>query len=85
MKLSLDEIKTALDTLPVQRTPTKSDWARLSREWEPRLNEQIARLERLKVKLTGCIGCGCLSLRTCALTNPDDEASQYGPGAVWLR
>ena len=83
--LSLDEIKTALDTLPDQRTPTKADWARLSREWEPRLNEQIARLERLKLKLTGCIGCGCLSLRTCALTNPDDEASLYGPGAVWLR
>jgi MerR family redox-sensitive transcriptional activator SoxR len=83
--LSLDEIKAALDTLPDNRTPNKSDWARLSRGWQPRLDEQIARLERLRDKLTSCIGCGCLSLKTCALSNPDDAMSAVGPGAAWLK
>lgn len=82
--LSLDEIKAALDTLPDNRTPNKADWARLSRGWQPRLDEQIARLERLRDKLTSCIGCGCLSLKTCALSNPDDAMSAVGPGAAWL-
>jgi MerR family redox-sensitive transcriptional activator SoxR len=83
--LSLDEIKGALDTLPDNRTPNKADWARLSRGWQPRLDEQIARLERLRDKLTSCIGCGCLSLKTCALSNPDDAMSAVGPGAAWLK
>jgi MerR family transcriptional regulator, redox-sensitive transcriptional activator SoxR len=83
--LSLDEIKAALDTLPDNRTPNKADWARLSRGWQPRLDEQIARLERLRDKLTSCIGCGCLSLKTCALSNPDDAMSAIGPGAAWLK
>jgi MerR family redox-sensitive transcriptional activator SoxR len=83
--LSLDEIKAALDTLPDNRTPNKADWARLSRGWQPRLDEQIARLERLRDKLTSCIGCGCLSLKTCALSNPDDAMSAVGPGAAWLK
>jgi MerR family transcriptional regulator, redox-sensitive transcriptional activator SoxR len=83
--LSLDEIKAALDTLPDNRTPNKADWARLSRGWQPRLDEQIARLEKLRDKLTSCIGCGCLSLKTCALSNPDDAMSAVGPGAAWLR
>jgi MerR family redox-sensitive transcriptional activator SoxR len=82
--LSLDEIKAALDTLPDNRTPNKADWARLSRGWQPRLDEQIARLQRLRDKLTSCIGCGCLSLKTCALSNPDDAMSAVGPGAAWL-
>ncbi len=83
--LSLDEIKAALDTLPDNRTPNKADWARLSRGWQPRLDEQIARLERLRDKLTSCIGCGCLSLKTCVLSNPDDAMSAVGPGAAWLK
>lgn len=83
--LSLDEIKAALDTLPDNRTPNKADWARLSRGWQPRLDEQIERLERLRDKLTSCIGCGCLSLKTCALSNPDDAMSAVGPGAAWLK
>jgi MerR family redox-sensitive transcriptional activator SoxR len=83
--LSLDEIKAALDTLPDNRTPNKADWARLSRGWQPRLDEQIVRLERLRDKLTSCIGCGCLSLKTCALSNPDDAMSAVGPGAAWLK
>jgi MerR family redox-sensitive transcriptional activator SoxR len=83
--LSIEEIHEALSTLPDRRTPTKADWARLSRGWESRLDERIAELERLKTRLTGCIGCGCLSLRTCALSNPDDVVAERGPGAVFLR
>lgn len=83
--LSIDEIREALSTLPDNRTPTKADWARLSRNWESRLDERIRELEALKTKLTGCIGCGCLSLRRCALSNPDDVVAARGPGAVYLR
>jgi MerR family transcriptional regulator, redox-sensitive transcriptional activator SoxR len=83
--LSIDEIRDALSTLPDARTPNKADWERLSRSWQSRLDERIAELERLKTKLTGCIGCGCLSLRTCSLMNPDDEAAPRGPGAVYLQ
>jgi MerR family transcriptional regulator, redox-sensitive transcriptional activator SoxR len=82
--LTLDEIHAALATLPENRTPTKADWARLSRGWRPRIEEQIERLERLRDKLDSCIGCGCLSLRRCALNNPDDEVAARGPGAVFL-
>lgn len=79
--LSLDEIRDALSTLPDSRTPTKADWARLSRVWRHRLDEQILALEQLRDGLTSCIGCGCLSLRTCALSNPGDVLAQVGPGA----
>ncbi|MGH9024914.1 MAG: redox-sensitive transcriptional activator SoxR [Acidimicrobiia bacterium] len=82
--LRLDEIRAALATLPKGRTPTTSDWARLSRSWRPRLDEQIALLERLRDQLTGCIGCGCLSLQVCALFNPGDEAAQLGEGPRYL-
>jgi MerR family redox-sensitive transcriptional activator SoxR len=82
--LSLDEIRDALATLPSERTPTKSDWTRLSRAWRPRLDEQIARLERLRDQLDSCIGCGCLSLQTCALNNPGDIEAARGPGSVLL-
>ncbi len=82
--LRLEEIEEALATLPSDRAPTKADWARLSRSWRPRIDEQIERLERLRDKLDGCIGCGCLSLKTCALNNPDDEVAPRGPGAVFL-
>lgn len=82
--LSLDEIAGALATLPEGRTPNKADWSRLSRSWRTRLDEQIERIERLRDRLDGCIGCGCLSLRTCALNNPGDEAAARGPGAVHL-
>lgn len=83
--LTLDEISEALATLPEARTPTKTDWSRLSRNWRPRIEAQIERLERLRDKLDSCIGCGCLSLRTCALNNPDDEVAPRGPGAVFLQ
>ncbi len=83
--LTLDDIAEALATLPEGRTPTKADWSRLSRSWRPRIDTQIERLERLRDKLDSCIGCGCLSLRTCALNNPDDEVAARGPGAVFLQ
>ncbi|MBM7797116.1 MerR family redox-sensitive transcriptional activator SoxR [Microlunatus panaciterrae] len=82
--LSLDEITTALAGLPGNRTPTKADWARLSRDWRPRIDEQIERLTRLRDQLDSCIGCGCLSLKRCSLQNPEDVLSRYGPGAVNL-
>ena len=82
--LSLEEIGAALSTLPDARTPTASDWARLSRAWRGRLDEQIRRIEKLRDQLDSCIGCGCLSLRTCALNNPDDVVASRGPGAVYV-
>jgi MerR family transcriptional regulator, redox-sensitive transcriptional activator SoxR len=82
--LTLDEIREALATLPQGRTPTKADWARLSRAWRPRLDAQIALLVRLRDQLTSCIGCGCLSLQACALYNPDDLAASLGEGARYL-
>jgi MerR family redox-sensitive transcriptional activator SoxR len=82
--LSLEEIRDALATLPEDRTPTKSDWARLSRAWRPRLDDQISALVRLRDDLTTCIGCGCLSLRACALYNPGDAAAALGAGPRYL-
>ena len=82
--LSLEEIHAALETLPASRTPTKSDWARLSRSWRARLDEQIEALTALRDGLTSCIGCGCLSLRQCALSNPGDAVAARGPGARYL-
>ena len=82
--LSLEEIREALNALPNDRTPTKADWARLSNAWRSRLDDQIASLVRLRDNLTSCIGCGCLSLKACALYNPDDLAASLGVGARYL-
>lgn len=82
--LSLEEVRTALSTLPAARTPTRADWMRLSRNWRVRLDEQIAGLEKLRDGLSNCIGCGCLSLRTCALSNPRDVLAADGSGARYL-
>ena len=82
--LSLEEVEQALASLPQGRAPTVADWRRLSGPWQARLDERIAELERLRDSLTSCIGCGCLSLRTCALYNPDDRAAALGPGARFL-
>jgi len=79
--LSLPDIRTALATLPEDRPPTVQDWARLSRDWRNRLDEQISALTELRDGLTSCIGCGCLSLARCALINPGDVAATEGPGA----
>jgi MerR family redox-sensitive transcriptional activator SoxR len=82
--LTLDEIAEALATLPGSRTPTKADWARLSATWRARLDERIALLQRLRERLTGCIGCGCLSLQRCRISNPDDALAAEGPGPFHL-
>lgn len=78
--VSLDEIGEALRSLPESRTPTKADWARLSARWRRQLDERIALMQRLRDDLTGCIGCGCLSLQRCKLYNPNDELAAIGPG-----
>lgn len=82
--LTLEEIRDAMAKLPSSRTPTKSDWARVSASWRPRLDDQIAVLERLRDELASCIGCGCLSLRSCRLYNPNDAAAGIGPGPRYL-
>ena len=84
--LSLEEIRAELDRLPRGRTPTRADWQRITRHWRSRLDEQIAALERLRDGLDSCIGCGCLSLKRCAISNPRDAAasSRDAPGAVYL-
>ena len=78
--VSLDEIREALAGLPENRTPTKADWTRLSARWRKRLDERIQLMERLRDQLTGCIGCGCLSLKRCTLINPEDRLAAIGPG-----
>jgi MerR family redox-sensitive transcriptional activator SoxR len=82
--IPLEEIRSALAALPNNRTPTKRDWERLSRRWKAEIDERIATLEALRGRLVGCIGCGCLSLQTCRLINPDDEAAIVGTGAQYL-
>jgi len=79
--IPLAQIRHALDQLPHERTPTREDWARLSGTWRSELDARIAQLQALRDQLTECIGCGCLSLRTCHLTNPGDVLSREGPGA----
>jgi len=83
--LTLEEIRVELDQLPRGRTPTKADWQRISRHWRTRLDEQLAALQRLRDGLDSCIGCGCLSLRRCAISNPGDIAASDGAsGAAYL-
>ena len=83
--LPLEKISAALDTLPEGRTPTRNDWSRLSRSWRAELDARIDALIRLRDELDGCIGCGCLSLKSCALSNPGDIQAATGPGAPKLR
>jgi MerR family redox-sensitive transcriptional activator SoxR len=78
--VSLEEIREALAELPDNRTPTKADWSRFSARWRHKLDERITLMERLRDQLTGCIGCGCLSLQRCRLFNPDDRLARRGPG-----
>ena len=82
--LTLDEIAVALRKLPERRTPSKEDWAVLSRSWRALLRARIDELETLQTRLTSCIGCGCLSLKTCGLLNTDDRAAACGNGARYL-
>jgi MerR family redox-sensitive transcriptional activator SoxR len=82
--LSLRDIRAALDNLPDGKAPTKAQWGRAARTWQARIDERIAELQRLSSTLGSCIGCGCLSLRTCGLYNPQDTAASRGAGARWL-
>jgi MerR family redox-sensitive transcriptional activator SoxR len=82
--LTLDEIRGELDRLPSNRTPTKADWQRISHHWRGRLDERLAALEELRERLDSCIGCGCLSLKSCGIYNKDDTLadSEQAPGAA---
>ncbi|GGK30642.1 redox-sensitive transcriptional activator SoxR [Deinococcus malanensis] len=82
--LPLADIRAALETLPGERTPTAADWAGLSAHWQTELEARIAVLWRLRSELSGCIGCGCLSLERCALVNPDDSSGRQHPGHTTL-
>ena len=83
--LSLEEVAAQLALLPGNKVPERQDWAKLSRSWSRRIDERIAELERLRDGLTQCIGCGCLSLGQCALSNPADRAGRHGPGPrYWI-
>jgi MerR family redox-sensitive transcriptional activator SoxR len=81
---SLKQVRQALDSLPDKRTPTKADWARLSNAFSKKIEQQIESLRTLQSKLDGCIGCGCLSLQSCRLYNPNDTAAEFGAGPRYL-
>lgn len=78
--IPLQSIKTALDALPSGRTPTESDWRKLSARWHADLDQRIVQLTKLRDQLSGCIGCGCLSMHACPLRNPHDSLAAQGPG-----
>ena len=83
--LTLDEIGAELAKLPPHTAPTRGDWSQLSETWKSRIDDRIQELERLKLGLTECIGCGCLSLDRCALANPGDRAGRLGAGPrYWI-
>ena len=82
--IPLARVRSALATLPTDRVPTSKDWAKLSAGWRQELDDRIVHLQRLRDNLAECIGCGCLSLRSCALSNPGDVLAEHGPGAVRL-
>lgn len=82
--LPLGDIASVLETLPSERTPTQSDWTKISKSIRSELDDRIQKLTRMRDNLDGCIGCGCLSLKKCALYNPDDKASARGTGPQYL-
>ena len=84
MGISLGDIQKALASLPDARTPTARDWQKLSASWREQLNARITYLERLRDSLTGCIGCGCLSMTNCPIYNPEDMLAEEGDGPVIL-
>lgn len=81
---SIAEIREELSTLPTNRAPSQKDWTRISTRFRKTLESRIASMERLRDRLDGCIGCGCLSLKKCALYNPEDRARGLGPGPRYL-
>ncbi|MEQ5873461.1 MULTISPECIES: redox-sensitive transcriptional activator SoxR [unclassified Pseudoalteromonas] len=84
MGITLEDIKQTLSTLPEQRTPTKQDWAQLSKRWQIQLDERIQYMQRLRERVNGCIGCGCLSMAKCPIYNKDDYLGEEQNGAVLL-
>lgn len=84
MGLTIDQIKDVMTSLPEGRTPTKADWGKISRKFRKTLDERIAMMERMRDRLDGCIGCGCLSLKVCSLYNPDDKARRLGTGPRYI-
>ncbi|VAW44062.1 Redox-sensitive transcriptional activator SoxR [hydrothermal vent metagenome] len=82
--ISLNDIQQALNFLPKDKAPTKRDWSRLSKQWKAQLDQQIRQLSALRDNMSSCIGCGCLSLKSCPLYNPDDELGKKQSGAVLL-
>ena len=81
---SIEQIKETMASLPEGRTPTKADWSKISRRFRKTLDERIAMMERMRDRLDGCIGCGCLSLKVCQLYNPDDKAYRLGVGPRYI-
>lgn len=84
MGITLDAIRSALATLPENRTPTQRDWEKLASSWQAELDARIAYLEKLRDYMTGCIGCGCLSMKKCPIYNAEDKLAAEGPGPVIL-
>lgn len=84
MGLSIEQIKEVMASLPDGRTPTKADWGKISRTFRKTLDDRIAMMERMRDRLDGCIGCGCLSLKACSLYNPDDQARRLGVGPRYI-
>lgn len=84
MGFTIEQIGDVLSSLPQGRTPTKPDWTKISRQFRKTLEDRIAMMERMRDNLDGCIGCGCLSLKRCALYNPDDKARRLGPGPRYI-
>lgn len=84
MGISLEDVKKAFAILPENRTPTKRDWQALSKNWHAQLSEKISAMERLRDMVDGCIGCGCLSLKSCPIYNQNDNLAALGPGPVIL-
>ena len=82
--LSLRELQTALDRLPADKAPTRADWSKVATLWQARIQQRITELERMASTLNSCIGCGCLSLQRCSISNPADTARAGGPGAAYL-
>jgi MerR family redox-sensitive transcriptional activator SoxR len=83
--IPLADVAEVFAALPDDHAPTHEDWQRVSRAWKRRLEERRRAIERLEQELTGCIGCGCLSMKACLLLNPDDALGERGPGPVRLQ
>ena len=84
MGITLEEIKQAFASLPDERVPSSEDWELLATKWRESLNQRIAYMERVRDRLTGCIGCGCLSMKSCPMYNKDDQRENEEPGPVLL-